>query len=633
MTPVARTAVVGVAVVLAALAGRLVDFRDLAGPVKGDEATYISMALSLAADGDLLYDRGDYERFVAHNDQIPDGIFLKRAYDVDLDIAVGWPPIRLVHTPEPTTEQLSYGKALIYPLLAAPFAALGGLGGMLVFNVALLAACIVCAVRVGQARAGRWPGLVFGLAFIGATVVPIYTVWLTSELFNFTAVLVAYYLWIFKKVAPAGQGPRGIWTDVAAAALLGVATYSKLTNALLIAPIALDYLRPFRFRMLAWLGLAFTTGTVGLFGLTALTSGEWNYQGAAVASDRRTFHTNVPFDEAGTPFEVAGNVMVTNDADTGTVLAPDVLALLPKNIEYFLFGRHAGLVPYYFPAIVLVTLFIVRARRAEPWQWATLLTVAASAGALLVFAPYVWNGGGGPPGNRYFLSLYPTFLALVPAALPAAAPVVALAGGTLFTIALVLQPFQASLEPWGNPDWPPLRWLPVELTIVDDLPVRLHPKRGRVLFVRDPTVFLYYLDGATYYAEGAGFWTKAGERADIVVRTERPVTLFGATIRSRVANRVTVRFAGRTYDFDLDAGAGLQIWMEPQKQMNVHESYPYLLQVTSTSGFVPAETEAGSTDDRHLGVFVEPRFYYGSPPALSGLYAPPPDPGGGPETP
>ncbi|HUF47076.1 MAG TPA: hypothetical protein VMM93_04610, partial [Vicinamibacterales bacterium] len=487
MTPVLSRTLAGVVIVVVAVAGRFVDFRALAGPVKGDEATYIAMAFSLAHDGDLLYDRGDYERFVAANDQIPDGIFLKRAYDLEVDFEASWPPVRIVQTPEPATERLTYGKALIYPLVAAPFVALGGLGGMLAFNLVLLGICVICAVRVAQARAGRWPGLVFGVAFIGATVVPVYTVWLTSELFNFTTVLVAYYLWLYKKVAPAGQGSRGFWTDLVAAVLLGVATYSKLTNALLVAPIGFDYLRQLRFRALALLALAFTAGTVGLFGLTALTSGEWNYQGAAVASDRRTFHSRVPFDDTGTPFEVAGNPMVTNDADTGTVLAPEALALLPTNILYFLFGRHAGLVPYYFPACVLVALFFWRVRRAESWQWTTLLTVAASAGALLIFAPYVWNGGGGPPGNRYFLSLYPTFIALVPVALPAAASVTALLGGALFTLGIVVRPFQASLEPWTNADWPPLRWLPVELTIVDDLPVRLHAKRGRVLFVRDPT--------------------------------------------------------------------------------------------------------------------------------------------------
>ena len=42
------------------------------------------------------------------------------------------------------------------------------------------------------------------------------------------------------------------------------------------------------------------------------------------------------------------------------------------------------------------------------------LAVAGSVLALLVFAPYSWSGGGGPPGNRYFMSLYPALLFLTP---------------------------------------------------------------------------------------------------------------------------------------------------------------------------------------------------------------------------
>ena len=109
-------------------------------------------------------------------------------------------------------------------------------GATLGVNVVLLAVCVYCAVRVGRARAGPWAGTLLGASFVIATVVPVFVVWLTSELFNFTTVLVAYYLWTYKKVAPASARAGGAWADMAAALLLGVATYSKLTNALLVIP-------------------------------------------------------------------------------------------------------------------------------------------------------------------------------------------------------------------------------------------------------------------------------------------------------------------------------------------------------------------------------------------------------------
>ena len=49
-------AIVIVAAILLALAGRLIDVPRLAGKVKGDEATYVAMTLSLAHDGDLRYE-------------------------------------------------------------------------------------------------------------------------------------------------------------------------------------------------------------------------------------------------------------------------------------------------------------------------------------------------------------------------------------------------------------------------------------------------------------------------------------------------------------------------------------------------------------------------------------------------
>ena len=74
---------------------------------------------------------------------------------------------------------------------------------------------------------------------------------------------------------------------------------------------------------------------------------------------------------------------------------------------------------------------------------------------------------------------------------------------------------------------------PVELTILDDLPVRLNPNAGRILFVQDPTVFTYFMDGNAYDAEGQGFWVKGAASSDIILRTEHPLTRIEFLITSR----------------------------------------------------------------------------------------------------
>ncbi|PYR48704.1 MAG: hypothetical protein DMF89_14755, partial [Acidobacteria bacterium] len=79
----------------------------------------------------------------------------------------------------------------------------------------------------------------FTSAFFVATVLPVYGVFLMPEIFNFTLVFLAYFLWLYKEVAP-GSRFKGGWTDVAAAVLLGIGTYSKpVPVAVLVAPLVL----------------------------------------------------------------------------------------------------------------------------------------------------------------------------------------------------------------------------------------------------------------------------------------------------------------------------------------------------------------------------------------------------------
>ena len=91
------------------------------------------------------------------------------------------------------------------------------------------------------------------------------------------------------------------------------------------------------------------------------------------------------------------------------------LSLMPRNLGYFLVGRHFGLLPFFFPGVVAIWLFLAARRERLPWQWSTLGVVALSVVVLSGTLPYSWSGGGGPPGNRYFLSIYPALLFLTAA--------------------------------------------------------------------------------------------------------------------------------------------------------------------------------------------------------------------------
>src|ERR1017187_9213703 len=104
----------------ALLAGaRFVNVAKLEGTLKGDEAVYTAMALSIAYDGDLTYNHTELARFEQLRGQGPSGIFLKIKSSLSLQWTGGWPPVRIHRELVHETHGLAFAKAFIYPLFAA----------------------------------------------------------------------------------------------------------------------------------------------------------------------------------------------------------------------------------------------------------------------------------------------------------------------------------------------------------------------------------------------------------------------------------------------------------------------------------------------------------------------------------
>src|SRR5207244_12232136 len=100
-----------------------------------------------------------------------------------------------------------------------------------------------------------------------------------------------------------------------------------------------------------------------------------------------------------------------------------------------------------FPGAVAILLWLLSRQRTELWRLLVFLAVVGSAIGLLVFFPYSWSGGGGPPGNRYFMSVYASLFFLTPP-LPSALPgLVGWLGGSLFTAKMLVNPFAAAMHP------------------------------------------------------------------------------------------------------------------------------------------------------------------------------------------
>ena len=596
-----RRGVLIVALVMVAVWTARVDVPRLTGKIKGDEATYISMAFSVAKDRDLKYRPEDYRRFVAMYGTGPEGIFLKRTLNLNWRLRAGWPPVQITKSPVSSDVELDYGKPFAYAVAAAPFVAVFGLGGLLLFNILLLVLSAWCTVTFGRARTTPVAGALIGLIFIGASVVPVYVAWLTPEMFNFTLILGAYFLWLYKEVASpdASRWIRRPELDWVAAGLLGIAMFSKPLYGPLIAPLVLTAVARRKWRLALMMACVFTVTALALFGANEVIAGDWNYQGGT----RSSFVSKFPFDDRGTTFET-GNPMATNEANDEHLLSPAMLSLVPRNAFYFLVGRHSGLVPYFFPGVLIGALWLARIRRSPLWQMTTSVGGVLATLGLLVLAPGLWNGGGGPVGNRYFLGIYPTLLFLLPAGASLLSALSALVVGVAFIGRILVHPFAASQTVWLNPERWPLRLLPIELTILNDLPVHLKYERFRVPVSKDPEVFLYYMDSNTYYAEAnGGFWVAPGT-AEIVIRTVGPLSGLKLRLMSPIDNIVDVAIDGRSDHVNLRKGMESTVYLRPEPGVYAYSSHQIVLRITTAAGFYPEQFDRSSADHRRLGAFV-----------------------------
>src|SRR3954451_25260495 len=99
-----------VLLVIALAAALSVDVVKTGFGLKGDEATYVSMALSLAYDHDLTYERRDLNRFYGLYRSGPNGIFLKKGNQLRVRSIWRPPFVPLLKTPDRQAVSLYFAK-------------------------------------------------------------------------------------------------------------------------------------------------------------------------------------------------------------------------------------------------------------------------------------------------------------------------------------------------------------------------------------------------------------------------------------------------------------------------------------------------------------------------------------------
>jgi hypothetical protein len=604
-----------------------------------DGATYYGMAHSLAADFDLEYRREDLTRVWREYPSGPEGVFLKRGRDVQGVGLTSAPPFVQLETADDwDTNRLYYAKSFIFPFFAAPFVWLFGTNGFLVLHAILMTLCFACAYAFLAVRSAPVPALIFATAFLLVSVVPVYMVQFMPDFFNLAMVLIGVFFWCFKEAVADANGARvgrstpwllGPRSDFVAAVLIGIATFSKPTLIPAIAPMLLLFAARRQWLRGVIAGGVFACVVVGLFAANVAITGDWNYQGG----DRKTFYSTqgtplpgFPFQTERQRFETTGLDRATNRVPVEVLTGRDAfIEVLRRNLGYFVVGRHTGLLPYFLPGVAAVLLFLFsRTGPRRPWQWLTLAGAVAGALLLILYMPFTYSGGGGPVGNRYFLAVYPLLLFVTPPLARLTTAIVVVAASAAFTAPLVTNPFYVSFHPGEHSKKGLYRMLPVELTLLNDLPVNVSPSRVKVPLGGSPPLLAYFLDDNAYGREGDKFWVRGEQRADVMLRAPVVTELRGEEEVVRplqvarlevvlesgpVSNRVTVRSGAETQVVDLPAndsraitlamGSGLPYKAFPELPTN----YVYLLSIASESGFIPM-FQTGGGDSRFLGVFV-----------------------------
>ena len=346
----------------------------------GDEATYLMAGESLAWDLDLSFETVDYERFLEHWGQQPEGLILLSGDE---------------------GQHISFGKPFFYPLLIAPFQRLAPLKGPFVANALLLILAGVMAARTLRSRLGNMAWL-WVAAFLFASVAFAYVFWAHSDLFLMALSAMALSLAFGARELPEGDGALLRW--LAVGVLVAIVVFSRPLYLPLLVPTALAVPRHQLRRGL--IGLLFGVASVLLLAAAIhwVSGRSWTSYGA----QRRGFYSNTGY--PGVDFPSQAWVEKLEELGDAAWVEGQAVARLPEtdaslwawNSLYFLVGRDVGVMPYFLPLLLGVL-----GRPRDRVQWALLAAVVACVAAFFLYRPFNFYGGGGAIANRYFLPLYP----------------------------------------------------------------------------------------------------------------------------------------------------------------------------------------------------------------------------------
>lgn len=560
-----------------------------------DEAIYYSMTQSLANDFDLEYTKKDLIRYYKAFDSGPLGVFLKKG----------------------KSDRLFFAKSYIYPLFASPFVKIFGSNGFLVFHSILLFFMLIMGYSYFSLSNTSSLSFAAILTFLFASVACVYFFWIHPDFFNLFLVFFVLFLWLYKhkkEEMPQNEEQKtklasfllSDWSDYLAALVAGIAVFSKPPNIIIMGPIVLYALFKKKFVKAVLIILIFAL-TAGLFfGINYLATGDWNYQGG----ERKTFYGEggYPLEKDHITFDTAKGGTMSSEGYTEKHLLP--VKFVFYNLFYYFFGRFTGLTWYFFPAILALILFVMGAKRI--YQWFLLIAIFGGILIYIVLMPDNYAGGGGTMGNRYFLTIYPLFLFLPHLKMKPRHIALCWVMAAVFIAPILTNPLLHSHYPATHAKKAPFKWLPLEMTLVNNFPTNTNPSACRQP-IGIKYSWIHFLDDnfiprqEESELEKFGFWTRGSHTAEMILKTYYPIKSLTVHLLNnpRMRNDITVKVGREKEKITLGQNQRGTLTFTSLKPFQIKAIHLYRIKIGASKGSIPYFEDEYSQEKRYLGVYFE----------------------------
>lgn len=552
-----------------------------------DEATYYTMSYSLAYDHDLTYTKKDLSRVYQEWEGGPTGIFLKKG----------------------KKGNIYFGKSYLYSLFAAiPIKIFKSNGFFLLNTISFLLMVTLGTIFLHQTLPSS-NNVFFSLFYFLFSTTWVFIFWIHPEILLMSLVMLAFFLW-FSEPWKFRYGEVLRFGGIAFS--LGLATFGKITNGIFILPILADsfinlllkvksnqadnrYSKKQVLLSIVVVLIIFLVTLSILFGINMLVTGDWNYQWGI----RKGFAREFPMQDSAKSFDNLGSPATRHNLEINFNLI-----LLLRNIFYFFFGRFGGIIPYFFPLIVV--LFFLWKPFHNRKQTLLLISVGIQQLFFFIFLTDNYLGGMGTIGNRYFLNAFPACFFLISKKIPRYVLLLIVIIGSLFMAPLILNPFAQSYQPAEHTFSFPYNLLPIELTQIDFLPVNINHHLSRRYYDFKPPYRLTFFDYQTFLPEEGGFWLRPGKPAEILLETKAEISKMKILLSNgALTNKISLNIDGKKKNLAIKPWLKRTVELAVDYEYKHKQWYIHKLKLKAKKGFIPKFHDSHSTDIRFLGCFVK----------------------------